>query len=487
MNMTKFLVLGMTVGLLTSAVPSFSESVTYTPYSSTSCDKGRCTVSLGQHFVYENSQWILADQAKSLMGKEGFGVSYLKIDPDYTVTVQDFNWTFMTVKLQAGNLATASNVPLKVWTPNASKTSLTGDFKKDGILKGNFSVGFASKSDIRTQIIPATIGDVIEFGHNSTLITLNESNYGNIGDSRVVAGTSVNYNFGIATGLNIVNSGISQWSYIYWNISYIPSGSTIINSNMSLYMNSQGSSNKQLLAFNTSVYNSSGAGPWYEGTLNNAVCSGDGLLLSRNITWSNKPLGDQLQDSVSSKTGSNYWIYWNITNSTISSFSNTKNMSIMINITDATSATFYSKEFATVNLRPQLNITYEEVTTTTSTTSTTTSSTSSSTTTSTTSTSSTTTTIEATTTTLPPFGNVSDCCPCGLGSLLVKSCLNDSTEQGTLIYDNLTYQSQRTCTYGCDSVSGCKPAPFFTDLATLGLFFGMIVVFAFIVWVVRKI
>jgi hypothetical protein len=78
-------------------------------------------------------------------------------------------------------------------------------------------------------------------------------------------------------------------------------------------------------------------------------------------------------------------------------------------------------------------------------------------------------------------------CPFEISSLLTFSCLDNSTEIGTIMYNNQTHQTQRTCIYGCDAISGCKPAPFYTDLATMGIFFGAIVVFAFIVWVVRKI
>ena len=172
-------------------------------------------------------------------------------------------------------------------------------------------------------------------------ITLNETNGGNVGDSYVDSYYATT-NYGTETYLTIdAYSGEIWWSYLLWNLSVIPSGSTITNANLSLYMyQADPDASHSATAYNTS-------NSWTEA----------------NITWNNKTIASKKQGStISTGTTADVRLYWNVTNATIHQFAQSnKNLSIMINdsvSTVTTAVQFGSKEYATVSQRPQLVITY---------------------------------------------------------------------------------------------------------------------------------
>jgi len=193
-------------------------------------------------------------------------------------------------------------------------------------------------------------------------ITLNDTNGGNVGDAGVDS-VAPTYNYGTDTVIFVESySAENGRTFLLWNLSVIPAGATITNANLFLYMISPTGVSRTYNAYNTSLYNSTGAGPWVEGTVNSIDC-GTRCALTQNITWNNQPSAETLQQGISTGTIAK-WLYWDVTNSAISSFSQAnKNMSIMIRDNTESSSTDYyadfaSKEYATTTLRPQLVITY---------------------------------------------------------------------------------------------------------------------------------
>lgn len=195
------------------------------------------------------------------------------------------------------------------------------------------------------------------------VITLNETNGGNVGDA-TVAQSGVNTNYGAYNILQFYNSTLTQRTFLLWNMSVIPAGSTITNANLSLYIYIAPSSTIYAEAYNTSPMNTTGTTYWNEGTLLYYSCgSGINCNLDHNITWNNQPSALTLQDNITNATVNN-WMYWNVTNAAKSSFANTtyQRMSILLKASLGSASTvtyFYSKEEATqTTKRPQLVITY---------------------------------------------------------------------------------------------------------------------------------
>lgn len=192
-------------------------------------------------------------------------------------------------------------------------------------------------------------------------ITLNESNGGNVGDAEVDS-NHVTYNYGAYQYIHAgFDGGVITRTFILWNLSVVPAGSTITNANMSL-LSWGGTSGGWLLAYNTSLYNSTGAGPWVEGGAGTSggAC-GTRCDLTQNITYNNQPSVGILQDNKTSTIGARD--YFNITNAAIYTYGLANmNMSILIKgnteTGSANNLNFYAKETATVAFRPQLVVTY---------------------------------------------------------------------------------------------------------------------------------
>lgn len=176
-------------------------------------------------------------------------------------------------------------------------------------------------------------------------ITLNESNRGNIGDNHVVEVAPNTIAGNGAWGWVSVRSystGYRERAFTMWDLSVIPSGATITNANLSLFLYKGAPSSTR--TFN--VYNTSNS--WTE----------------TSITWNNQPSASILQSGATIVAGqNNVWKYWNVTNAAIYQYSQS-NQKLSIMIKDSAEGTaqaetqFGSKEYATVANRPQLVITY---------------------------------------------------------------------------------------------------------------------------------
>jgi len=358
---------------------SFAENITYTPSEETHCINGTCTLTMysGVRYVFEDAVWKPIENAKSL--KSVWNKVYLEKDPDFDIDIVEVNYSYIELALSF-NSSNYAKYP----ECNASKTNdIKCDFKltvKEDVLnetsgetyktETKFQYKYQEKNGVK-EILKFTqkgipFGKEYTFGGNSTTITLNETNKGNVGDANIQA-TFTDYNYGISSQLWSGYNGALYEAYLMWNLSIIPSGSTITNANMSLYSSTLPNSPVITDAYNTSSMNTTGTTYWNEGTLNDASCgSGVNCNLDHNITWVNKPIKMTFQDSNNTPIANNKWISFNVTASAIASFANTtyQRMSIVLTNHTATGTTshtwaFASKEYTTnTTKRPQLVITY---------------------------------------------------------------------------------------------------------------------------------
>jgi hypothetical protein len=236
----------------------------------------------------------------------GFTCSGFSTTMNYTVPVTTGNKTYYS---GYGNVIIATN---NTWAQDSSRTST------ETIQYINYTVNL-SRNDTPT-----------------VTIILNDSNNGNVGDSYTDS-ISPNSNYGTDTWLH-AGAYDTYRAYNLWILSVIPSGSTITNANLSLYGAGPGPSTV-ITAYNTT-------NGWNES-------------VQPNITWDNQPALGTAQDvkTISSSYG---YVYFNVTNAAISQFSQSnKNLSIALaNSSEPTTFNMYSKEYSTVNQRPQLIITY---------------------------------------------------------------------------------------------------------------------------------
>jgi hypothetical protein len=250
----------------------------YTYNTNTTCVGKVCTVAIGGSFALDGSVWKTINEAKSL--KNSSVQCSVQSDGMNLAYCFDWNTTSITVNLSSNRTINAVPVPLKLWHP----TYLADDTFNSTVLKSNVSLSFVSKADVKTQTIPFTLGDILEFGQNSTTITMNETNGGNIGDSYVVS-TSATTNYGITTTLAIgLDSSTIQISYLKFNISSIPASSTINSAILRLYRTST-SNNSQ-----TSDVRYVNLTTWNEGTLNFGLC-GTSCLVTQNKHGTINPAG----------------------------------------------------------------------------------------------------------------------------------------------------------------------------------------------------
>lgn len=180
----------------------------------------------------------------------------------------------------------------------------------------------------------------------------------------------VNFNWGNSS---IINIQTIYDGFIRFNLSSLPSNITILSANLSLDAN--GGFNTTVNVWNTSLYNSTGAGPWEEGNLSGANC-GSNCLITQNLTWNTQPDKGVFQSKYYAKSTNAstfgwrgaYWYDFNVTNAVISAYANSgvnHSVSFRLNWSDGSGAvSFWSKQGGGANVGPQLDIVYTPTTAT---------------------------------------------------------------------------------------------------------------------------
>jgi hypothetical protein len=313
--------------------------MTYDYNTNTTCIGKVCTVAIGWSYAYDiDNTWKLIDEAKSLRNSS---VSCNVISDGINIAdCLDWNTTSITVNMSSKS---AGIVPVKVYSPNVTKnrSEMTGNYKKDYMVKSSYAMSFASK-EAKVQIFPFRMGDIMEFGENSTILYLNESNGGIVDDGDAYSWEPTTYfdtNY-----MQIQGDGTNRArGLVKGNLSIIPAGSIITNANQSLYIPSLAPSH----TIYHEIYNTTDT--WIEETL----------------TWNNMPAAGTLQDNRTITTSTGVWRYFNVTNAAVTAFANAtdKNLSLMIkfyleNSGSADYMRYSTKEGATASQRPQLVVTY---------------------------------------------------------------------------------------------------------------------------------
>lgn len=290
-------------------------------------------------------------------------------------------------------------------------------------------------------------------------IILNETNGGNVGDSKVISGTNATGNFGSNVSLDVgLDSGIKYRTFVLFNLSVIQAHSTsIINitkANLSLDANSL--SGGYIYAYNTS-------NNWSE----------------YNITWNNQPPSDILQDTTQMDGSPIMWKYFNVINASKTAFENNKNVSIVLIDTAESGLGYYnkflSKDYSSVSARPQLIIDY------------------------------------TCTATLMSCGGLSPCInytqyrnctdDCDVDSMQNNTCYSGNTsknycyDNNTLMTENIyiyngeeySFSNPENCNYGCDNITmTCRPEKYIIDFYAIGVIVLILIISIIIIIKVKK-
>ena len=367
-------VIVLVVGVLAVNVVGASEE--YTSTTDTFCEGDKCTKTLysGVRNVYEDNQWKRVEDARSLIGS-GIEVVIMENDEEFPVEVVDFNYTSITVTLNPRGIKIfAEDIPVRIWNKNKTKEE---EFKKD-VLDGKKSskgikdykekmdksleeeISFWLLNQEETKTYNFNIGSVLEFGHNSTTIILQDADSENLDDTYVFR--DIDNNYGTDQSLRI--GGNITHSYFRFNISIL-NEKTIVEANLTLVPLWNNIDEGE--SFNITIhhiypfpnYNISGE-EWTEGT----------MIFSKRPTTEyqmNFTSEDSLMINSSSPTNINYT--WSIKEMLQSSIDNlTNNLSFVLNstiISGTPSLTddlgLYSKEYeANIVLRPYLSVTYTD-------------------------------------------------------------------------------------------------------------------------------
>jgi len=200
----------------------------------------------------------------------------------------------------------------------------------------------------------------IDKGDGTTTLKLQTADSDNLGDVFADGGVA-NKNRGISSDLKVQRNPY-QRVYIKFNISGVPVGQIIDNSQLCLYLyNDQGAQT----VFASHVY----VHDWDEGSEDGIDVSGQDY--TTNLTWNNQPCGVDLDNSINCNltaesstvndgTLDGTWQCWNVVNAVSSEYgSGDKDVSIILYTEDfGNPDIFHSKEYSDESLRPYLNVTY---------------------------------------------------------------------------------------------------------------------------------
>jgi len=212
-----------------------SASVEYTAGSDTICNNGVCTKTLysGVRNVYEDGEWKRYEEARSLKDK-GFYVKYIENDKDYPLEVIDFNATSIEVDFKKFSILN-KDIPIKIWRTNES--SDINDFKNtyNKIKEENVQFNLFNGKE-KKKYNNVKIGDLIEFGLNSTTIILQDADTENLEDT-YIAKSSENDNSGAAYFdiQNDTGNTYVYYGFVKFNISNILLVDNVSNCDLNLY------------------------------------------------------------------------------------------------------------------------------------------------------------------------------------------------------------------------------------------------------------
>lgn len=179
--------------MLSSAIASAEDTYTYT--SKTSCDAGRCTVTLGDAYAFDvDGRWKPVTEAISLKNST-IRPRYLKVDKDYGIEILDYNAKFKSIRLTVGIGSIGKPVPLTI-------TGIT-----------NRSVNALFLSNSMEYVIESGLTDKLKFGPNSTIIDLSYEGT-ELLDDTIVVSSAPTTNYGNAVILYLINQSTISYTHL---------------------------------------------------------------------------------------------------------------------------------------------------------------------------------------------------------------------------------------------------------------------------------
>ena len=211
------------------------DTASYTSTTRTICNNGVCNSILysGTQFVYEDEQWKRIEDVRSLKDK-GFKIKFLEVDEDFDVEVVDFNYTSIQVRLNPKGIKVfPENIPLRIWERNEDTTERNFKNTASKIKDEEISFWLLNQEEVITYNYK--IGDIIEFGYNSTTITIEEARAIIKGDAEVYASQPTT-NYGSETTFRVYAHDTNYLrSYIWFNFSGLNIFSPILDASLYIY------------------------------------------------------------------------------------------------------------------------------------------------------------------------------------------------------------------------------------------------------------
>lgn len=333
------------LGLLGFKSPKVDCSLT----TETNCNNGKCTLTLysGTRYVPENGKCVkIEDSTGSL--KEYYNVIYLEKDPKFEITVEDFTYKHIDLKVKIKDSEKLKkDIPMRVNGHEVTKVKLDKLTDKKviryNVLEGNNVLRYN-----------------YSFGEGSTSIILQDANTENLDDTYIYENLpDANYdNAGYFYLLAVNGGGYDRYGMLKFNITQIPPGQNVDDAMLYLYMSSE--------LIDTDEEYHTDAHHYYNQTWDES-----------DPTWNNM-LGDSnynaTYESRWTVTGINpvpdapNWVNWTVTNLVKKDYDDGNgNASIWIRVVHSAGTpgatdyiALYTKEGEDSAKWPYLNITYSE-------------------------------------------------------------------------------------------------------------------------------
>ncbi len=336
------------------------QMVEKTSTSDKQCIGSSCTLVIysGVVNVLEDNIWKNYKDARSLKNKNGFEVLFLEIDPNLNLTVIDYNATSVTIQMSTSASLVNQLIPFKIWKPK-NEANATNDIKeyKTKYNKNKEDTYSFALTETKTVTYNIELGDVLEFGFNSTTIVLQTSTGENLADSYVRLAQATT-NFGTSASINMLLGATDiEHSIFMFNLTMIPAGARIDAANLSLNFPTN-NLDVGTEGYNITIYRVNRTYSWTE----------------TGITWNTRPTESTGIDSVNpggkvivTGTTATGWWEWNATKPVQDAFNGgDNNVTLFLNVseklgspdnTDLISAR--SRDYgADGTVRPKLTITY---------------------------------------------------------------------------------------------------------------------------------
>jgi len=326
----------------------------FTETTETTCNGFICNkiIYSGTRFVFEDEEWKLIENAKSL--RDVWGVE-IKLDEKFPTEVVDYNYTSIMLNLSTTERFRLTSIPLSIYNKYNKTEKLTdeeGNIRnKDKSLRigrDEWQLVTIDLSDTKENLL----SQEIKWGDASTIVTIYDTNSQNLGDSYVRDQSWSNDNFGTESRIYIRNSSSSnKEGIIKFNQSQIPRQALIEDAKLNLYLASNGLDASE--SYNVSLYQVFHHYNWSETT----------------VTWNTRPNSTDYNNTFISDreiigaggTPTGQYLSWDVT-PIVKEKKNNESFYLVARINNGGESTdeiyFNSKEYPTSSQRPYLNITY---------------------------------------------------------------------------------------------------------------------------------